>query len=255
MLWRTSEIIGYEIQATDGNIGSVDDLLFDDESWSVRWAVVDTGSWLPGRQVLLPPSCLGRPDPALRQFPVDLTKQKVKDSPDIDMDQSVSRQMEADLYGYYGWAPYWATGPGYVPPIGAGGGAVPPAGVGGPGFGRTHVPPEPTGDPHLRSTGEVTGYYIQATDDDIGHVEEFLVEDGSWTIRYMVVDTKNWWPGKAVLVAPQWIREVSWGDQQVFVDLTRQQVKDSPEYDPTASVDRAYEERLYRHYDRPFYWG
>lgn len=245
MLWRTPELIGYGIQAANGSIGSVGDLLFDDESWTVRWAVVDTGTWLPGRQVLLPPSTLGRPDPTLQRFPVDLTRQKVKDSPDAGTDRPVSRRMEADLYGYYGWAPYWTAGPGYVPP----------AGVGGPGLGRAHVPPEPTGDTHLRSTNEVTGYYIRATDGNIGHAEEFLVEDGSWAIRYMVVDTRNWWPGKAVLIAPQWIREVSWGDRRVFVDLTRQQVKDSPEYDPTVPLHRAYEERLHRHYDRPFYWG
>ena len=245
MLWRTPELIGYGIQAANGSIGSVGDLLFDDESWTVRWAVVDTGTWLPGRQVLLPPSTLGRPDPTLQQFPVDLTRQKVKDSPDAGTDRPVSRRMEADLYGYYGWAPYWTAGPGYVPP----------AGIGGLGLGRARVPPEPSGDPHLRSTNEVTGYYIRATDGDIGHAEEFLVEDGSWAIRYMVVDTRNWWPGKAVLIAPQWIREVSWGDRRVFVDLTRQQVKDSPEYDPTVPLNRAYEERLHRHYDRPFYWG
>jgi len=245
MLWRTPDLIGYGIQATNGSIGSVGDLLFDDESWTVRWAVVDTGTWLPGRRVLLPPSALGRPDPTLQQFPVDLTRQKVKDSPDAGTDRPVSRQMEADLYGYYGWAPYWTAGPGYAPP----------AGVGGPGLGRARVPSEPAGDPHLRSTNEVTGYYIRATDGDIGHAEEFLVEDGSWAIRYMVVDTRNWWPGKAVLIAPQWIREVSWGDRRVFVDLTRQQVKDSPEYDPTVPLNRAYEEQLHRHYDRPFYWG
>jgi hypothetical protein len=249
MLWRSSEIIGYGIGAPDGAIGSVDDLLFDDENWTVRWVVIETGSWLPGRRVLLPPPHFGWRDTGRRQFPVNLTRQIIKDSPDITADALMSRQMESHLYGYYRLSPYWAVGLACAP-IGVAGGSVPPAGIAAPAAER-----EWPSVPHLRSTGEVTGYYIQATDDDIGHVEEFLVEDGSWTIRYMVVDTKNWWPGKAVLVAPQWIREVSWGDQQVFVDLTRQQVKDSPEYDPAASVDRAYEERLYRHYDRPIYWA
>ena len=65
-------------------------------------------------------------------------------------------------------------------------------------------------DPHLRSSAAVTGYHIQATDGDIGHVEDFLLDDRSWTIRFMVVDTTNWWAGEKVLIAPAWIERVDW---------------------------------------------
>jgi hypothetical protein len=230
--------------------------------------VIDTGTWLPGRQVLLPPSSLGRPLGMPRAFPVDLTREKVKESPDISTDAPVSRQREADLYSYYGWVPYW-SGPYAYAPVGFGmgapvgyGPAYPPEGPRGtnPRTGRAESAEEERGDPHLRSANEVTGYYIQAEDGDIGHVEDLLVEDllvedESWAVRYLIVDTKNWWPGKKVLVAPQWVRGIDWAREQVAIDLTREQIKAAPEYDPATTVDRTYEERLYGHYDRPRYWA
>ena len=110
MLWNASAINGYAIKASDGQIGTVSDFLFDDASWLVRWLVVDTGNWLSGRKVLLPPSVLGQLDAKERVFAVKLTMQQVKDSPEIDTDRPVSRQMETNVYDYYGWSPYWGTG-------------------------------------------------------------------------------------------------------------------------------------------------
>jgi hypothetical protein len=219
MLWQSSTIIDSGIRATDGSIGSISDLLFEDSSWKVRWVVVDTGSWLPGRKVLLPPSELGRPQAMPQEFPVNLTRKQVEDSPGLGTDAPVSRQLEASTYGHYGWAPYWYPGfaafPGYSPPL-----AAPfwPAGASSPEDAplvagcpppdgappdQSGVAERASGDPALRSMNEVTGYYIRATDDDIGHIEDFLVEDESWDIRYVMVDTKNWWPGRKVLVAPR----------------------------------------------------
>ena len=261
MLWRASTIMGSGIRARDGSIGSITDLLFEDTSWTVRWVVVDTGSWLPGRQVLLPPSALGRPKAIPQEFPVDLTRKQVEDSPGLGTDAPVSRQLEASTYGPYGWAPYWYTGfaayPGYAPPLAAPA-AVPPAIGGLPQGGASPDQPgdteQPSGDPSLRSMSEVTGYYIRATDGDIGHIEDFLVEDQGWDIRYVMVDTRNWWPGRKVLVAPRWFRDVSWAEQQIHVDLTRAEVEKSPEFDPSAVVERSYEEQLHRHYGQRFYW-
>jgi hypothetical protein len=113
---------------------------------------------------------------------------------------------------------------------------------------------EQEGDPHLQSANEVINYYIEAKDGDIGHVEDFIVEDQTWVIRYMVVDTRNWLPGKKVLVSPQWIKEVSWANARVYVDLLRDTIKNSPEYDPVVPLSREYEHRLYEHYDRQKYW-
>jgi hypothetical protein len=107
MLWDASAINGYAIEASDGQVGTVSDLLFEDVGWVVRWLVVDTGNWLPGRKVLLLLSDLGRSDRALRHFPVKPTMEHVNDSRDVDTDQLISRQIEAHVYDYFGWDPYW----------------------------------------------------------------------------------------------------------------------------------------------------
>lgn len=254
MLRNASDIIGDAIVASDGTIGTVADFLFDNAGWSIRWVVVDTGSWLSGRMVLLPPSVLGHPDPKGKTFPVRLTMQQVKDSPDIDTQQPVSRQMETDVYGYYGWNPYWSSGfymggGGYMggPLTGGTMAASPSLGA------RQHAEhiaatQRDDGDPHLRSAKAVTGYHIHATDGAIGHVETFLVEDADWTIRYLVIDTKNWWPGRKVLIAPRSVQEIDWLIKRVAISVDRQKVKDSPAYDPAMYVDRPYDDAFLAYY-------
>jgi hypothetical protein len=262
MLWNASVIKGYAIAASDGRLGTVSDFLFDDASWLVRWLVVDTGHWLSGRKVLLPPFVLGHLDPKQREFSVDLTMQQVKDSPDIDTDRPVSRQIEANIYDYYGWSPYWGNGLltdgygyigdavqvapalGFREPLASGDLAL--------GFRQREEDIADTersdDDPHLRSIEAVTGYHIHASDGEIGHVEDFLVGDADWSIRYLVVDTKNWWPGKKVLISPRSAREIDWTDKLVNLNVDRQKVKDSPTYDPSITVDQAYDERFLTYY-------
>jgi len=251
MLRNASTIKGYAIAASDGHLGTASDFLFDDESWLVRWLVVDTGHWLSGRKVLLPLSVLGHLDPEAKEFAVRLSKQQVKDSPDIDTDRPVSRQMETDVYDYYGWRPYWGTGL-YMGGYGVLGGAM---GMGmQPYLGsrrreeqivdarRSHD------DPHLRSVNAVIGYHIHARDGEIGHVEDFLLEDADWSIHYLVVDTKNWWPAKKVLISPRSAGDIDWTDRLVNLDVDRQKIKDSPTYDPAITVDRAYEKHFHAYY-------
>ena len=246
MLWNASVIKGYAIEASDGDIGTVSDFLFDDASWLVRWLVVDTGNWLSGRKVLLPPSVLGRLYAKDRVFAVKLTKQQIKDSPEIDTDRPVSRQMETSVYDYYGWSPYWGTGF-YM----GGYGYMPGSGMASPYLGARRHEQEIAeaqadhDDVHLRSVEAVTGYHIHASDGEIGHVEDFLVEDADWSIHYLVVDTKNWWPGKKVLISPRSALEIDWTDKLVNLKVDRQTVKDSPTYDPSAPADRAYERHFY----------
>jgi hypothetical protein len=243
MLRSAKSLHGYTIQAIDGDIGKVSEFLFDDQFWTVRYLVVNTGSWLMERRVLITPAALGQPSWEPQRFPVMLTREQVEKSPDIDTDRPVSRQQEVALHAHYGWLPYWDM-------------AVP--------LGSAPIPvPQPAmevdeigeqGDPHLRSTQAVMGYYIQARDGDIGHVEDFIVDAETWTIRYMVVDTRNWLPGKQVLVSPWWITEVSWDTSRVRVHMERQAIKNSPPFDPATPVNRDYEEQLYDYYGRPKYW-
>ena len=249
MLRNASAINGYAIAASDGRLGTVSDFLFDDASWLIRWLVVDTGNWLSGRKVLLPPSVLGHLDPSGQEFSVRLTMQQVKDSPDIETDRAVSRQMETNIYDYYGWSPYWGTGfymsgNGYM----AGTMAAP-----GPRPREADIADAPRSheDPHLRSIAAVTGYHIHASDGEIGHVEDFLVDDADWSIHYLVVDTKNWWPAKKVLILPRSAREIDWKGKLVNLDVDRQRVKDSPAYDASTTIDRAYAEKFHTYYGPP----
>src|SRR5271170_2325925 len=238
MLWHASAINGYAIAASDGQIGTVSDFLFDDTNWSVRWLVVDTGHWLSGRKVLLPPSVLGQLDAKKEEFSVTLTMQQVKDSPEIETDRPVSRQMETSVYDYYGWSPYWGTGF-YM----GGYGYLPGSGMASPYLGARRrdeeiaVAQRDHDDVHLRSVEAVTGYHIHASDGEVGHVEDFLVDDADWSIHYLVVDTKNWWPGKKVLILPQSAGEIDWTDRLVNLGVDRQRIKDSPPYDPTMTID------------------
>lgn len=247
MLKSIKSLPGYKILATDGEIGKLHDLLFDDMSWATAYFVVETGNWLLGRKVLLAPVSVGQPDWEAQKLPVALTKERIKNSPHIDVDKPVSRQQEIALHNYYGWQPYWFAG-GYDPML------HPPAMM--PKISEQKRQKQiEEGDPHLRSTREVSGYHIQATDAKIGHVEDFIVSDDSWGIRYLVVDTRNWLPGgKKVLISTEWILTISWGQGLVYIELTKDSIEKSPEYDPSQPVNREYEIRLYDYYGRPAYW-
>lgn len=235
MLRSIDSLLGYTIAATDGNVGKSQDFLFHDNDWAIRYLVVDTGDWLPGRKVLLTPEALGSPNFVGKIFPVELTCEQIEKSPPLEKDKPVSRQHEHEIHLHYAWPAYWG------------------AEVLGPPASATEQR-EPEGDSHLRSAKEVSGYHIEATDGKIGHVEDFIVDDDAWVVRYLVIDTKNWLPGRKVLVSPQWADSVSWTSRQVKVGLSREAIEKSPEYDPNAPVNREYEERLYDFYGRPQYW-
>jgi len=242
MLWQSSQLTKYKVEATDGSIGRVVDLLFDRTTWTLRWALIDTGAWLPDRKVLVPPAVFGQPDAAHRHFPVDVTREQVKNSRGAEADIPVSRQMENQLYGHYGWTPYWDMGP--MVPVG-------PA----PAFQPASAEdPAKEGDPHLHSIVDLVGYHVEARDGRVGQVQEFLVEEGSWIIRYAVIDAKTWWPGGLVLVAPQWITDISWTERRINVDQTRDRVKESPEFHPGELVSRDFEKRLFTYYAATPYW-
>jgi hypothetical protein len=247
MLRSIDEVRGYALKAVDGEIGRCKDFLFDDEQWTIRYMVADTGKWIPGRQVLISPMSLRDPDWSSRNLPVDLTKKQVEEAPPLKDDEPVSRQHEVRLHTYYGYPYYW---------IGAGvwGLEATPEALRAAAEEGVTVPPEPEGDPHLRSIDEVEGYRIQASDGEIGHVEDLIVDDETWTLRYLVVDTRNWLPGRKVLVSPSWVDDIDALQAKTFVDLTKDQVENSPEYDPRTPINRDYEVRLYDFYGRPAYW-
>ena len=264
MLRNTKDIENYVIGATDGIIGHVKDLYFDDEAWVVRYLVVDTGPWLSSRKVLISPIAISSPNWTEKILPVSITKEQVKNSPDIDTDKPVSRQHENAYMGYYGYPYYWdgagLWGGGVYPGMLMTGysGFVAARPVVRPemeeAYARTEAARHKNDDLHLRSCEAVKSYHIGATDGDIGHVQGLLVDEDTWSIRYMIVDTSNWWLGHQVLIAPQWITAVRWLDATVSVNLTRQAVKDAPPYDPAVQLDRYQEIGIHKHYGRRGYW-
>lgn len=256
MLRKVSSLNGYAIQATDDELGKVKEVYFDDERWGVRYLVVETGSWLSSRKVLISPYSITGVDDLEEVVHVSLTRDQVKNSPEIDTHQPVSRQLETEFSEYYGFGSYW-SGP-YL--WGVGGYPLYPAPDGATAVGET---PEELAaraasnpeDVHLRSSEQVTGYHIAGTDDEIGHVEDFICDDETWAVRYLLVDTRNWWPGgKKVLLATHWIERIDWTESMVWTTLTRDQIKNSPEYNDDLPLDRDYETRLHRHYGRQGYW-
>jgi hypothetical protein len=249
MLTNSTFLTGLAIHATDGELGTVDEFYFDDETWTIRYFVIKTGGWLLGRKVLISPISVIRVDWEKKRLDVALTKKQVEHSPDIDTHQPVSRQHEADYSAYYGYNYYWG-GPYMWGP------AFYPADLSQ--KSSTEVAKEKvrrgSADSHLRSSGTVTGYHVESTDSEIGHLSGFVVDDELWAIRYIEVETRNWVPGKKVLVAPAWIVRVSWADSKIYAFLLREEIKSAPEYVLSRPLTRDYESRLYFHYGRPPYW-
>ena len=248
MLSKANKMKGYRLESLDwGEMGTVKEFYFDDQYWTIRYLVANSGDWLTDRQVLISPYALIAVIKAGQRITINLTKKQIEDSPSLDSDKPVSRQFEENYYKYYGWPMYWG-GPNswgsYNMPYKA----------------RNHfelkeaTQGETTWDPHLRSTQCVSGYHVQAVEGEIGHIEDFIIDDETWTIRYLVIDTGNWWSGKKVLVSPHWIERVSWSESKVFVDLSRETVKQSPEYTEDLLLTRDYETGLHRHYNRQGYW-
>jgi hypothetical protein len=195
--------------------------------------------------VLISPYALVAVNNEEQHIEINLTKKQIEDSPSLDSDKPVSRQFEDAYYGFYGWPMYWG-GPymwGAYPFI-----------VHDPEEWKEYTQGEKTWDPYLRSTHDVTGHHIQAADGEIGHVEDFIIDDETWAIRYLIIDTRNWWPGKKVLVSLQWIERVSWIESKVFVNLTRETIRQSPAYTEGSLLTRDYETELHRHYNRQGYW-
>jgi PRC-barrel domain len=250
MLRKTKDVMEFTLAARDGELGRVKDFYFDDENWTIRYLIADTGKWLELRRVLISPFAIRQFHDPEKAVEIGLTKAQIEGSPTIDTDAPVSRQYEMEYYRYYGWPFYWQGtalwGPSsrpsyrYFPGLAS---EVPSA------SGVTQA-----SDPHLHSTGEILGYHLQASDAELGQVEDFVFDDTDWAIHYLVVNTGNWWRGKKVLLPPDWAGALDWERSRVHVNLEQSQIAPAPEYDPSLPITREYEARLFSHYSRQPYW-
>jgi sporulation protein YlmC with PRC-barrel domain len=256
MLRSIESLKGCTVVASDGEIGSVEEIYFDHDAWGIRYLAVKAGNWIDGRRVLISPYSVIRMDAGVSSVHVDLTRQQVIDSPPVDTDKPFSRQDEAEYLGYYGYPVYW--------------GGVDVWGAGSyPAFSRatlSAVSPQTLaqlalfgdkqpGDSHLHSTDAVDGYHVAAADGDIGYVSGFIFDDEAWTIRYLTVDTQSWWASREVLLATEWIFLIDWLESTVSTQLTRDAIKDSPDYDNRIPLERDFETQLYAFYGKAGYWS
>lgn len=230
MLISAEDIRGYTLQGRDGGFGKIRDLIFNDGDWRIRFAVVDTGGLLDRHEVIVAPHHLGSPDLDSETIPVDLDRKTLEASPERETAHTMSDELAARIHAYYD-LPASAAAPSEV--------AV------------AEAETRPTS---LRSAHEVVGYGLHEQDGDVGEVIDLLLDTDDWMLRYMVVDTGRWLPGKQVLIAPSWIDFISWSEQKIDVRLTREQVRGSPNYDPMADVDRNFELRLYQYLGYQPYW-
>lgn len=253
MIRGAGSIERFALRARDGEIGHVDDFFFDDRHWTIRYLVVNTGSWLSHRDVLVSPAAADVPDWNTRTIPVSLTREQVRGSPAVDTEEPVSPADELALARYYDWPTYWAnptfaadgilfSAPPFLPVT------APPRRAG-----RRHERGGGTVEQphHLRSVSEVRGYRIEANDGEFGQVEEFLLNVHTWRVAYLVIATKHWLPGRRVVIAPEWIYEVGWDEAKVFVDLSRDTIEHSPVYDPREGISGGYVDALDAHYGFP----
>lgn len=249
MLRLTRQLEDFELRARDGRIGRVTDFYFDDRRWTIRYFAVETGTWLDHREVLVAPAAVHSPEWEQRALPVDLTIEQVRRSPGIDAEEPITREQEVALIQYYNWPMYWGT-PGFaegmmfaLPPL-------PPLtnpGAGGL-FADARHGPALDEQHHIRSVCDVRGYHVVANDGEIGHVEDFVIDDATWQIECLTIATRNWWPGQRVLIAPESIYEVGWEEKKVYVDLTRDQIKQSPPYAAEEPIPSQYVDQLHVHY-------
>lgn len=247
MLRSLKELRGYDLKARDGSIGRCADFLLDDETWTVRYMVADTRKWLPGRQVLVTPIALGDPDWQRQEFPVRLTRDQIQAAPELDEHAPVTRRYETWYHEHFGWPAYWQG-------TGLWGSMAVPRALFQDGEGKIESGPE-LEEPHLYLASEVMKYSLRATDGEIGHVEDFILDDEHWTVRHLVAATRDWLPGKKVLIPSPRLERVSWQDAVLEVGLSREKVADSPPYDPSLPVNREVEERIYDYVGRPRDWS
>jgi hypothetical protein len=235
-------LIGYTIGAKDGEIGSVVEFYFDDASWIIRYLIVDTGKFLFDREVLISSGALLATDWQKKLFKVNLTKNQIETSPEIDTKLPVSHQEEIRLQNHYLWAGYWGEG------FYAGGLPVSMYDVMATGADDQAQKKQSLDNPHLRNTRKVKGYTIRAIDGDIGDIVDFIVDDHAWHIDFLVVDTGHWFPGRKVLISPLWVKEIQWENSTILIKATIDQVKGSPEFHAEEPLSKEYELHLHNYF-------
>jgi sporulation protein YlmC with PRC-barrel domain len=245
MLTNLKTLKDYRLNANDGEVGGIKEFLFDDKFWTIRYLVVNTGNWLSKRRVLLSPYFIGDADHRHGLININLLKEQIENSPSLDNDQPVSRQYEESYYGYYGAPVYWSGSSMW----GSSRSIIRERDK----WNITHENMD-TWNSNLISSKEISGYDIRASNGQIGDLDDFILDDENWAIRYLAIDTKSWLPGKKVLISPEWIQNIREDNSEVQVNLSLEAIKDAPAWDEDQIITRDYETKLFNYYGRKGYW-
>ena len=258
MLRSLKEITGYTLQETDDVLGTCKDFLFDDNLWVIRYMVADTGNWLNQHKVLITPDSLGEPDWQTERLSVKLTREQIEACPPLDSHAPVSREYEISYHEHFEIPFYW-MGADFREGMPDGTGAVSAVDD----FPDIEIetetlpkdaPSSALNDGLLRSAVDIMSYSVAALDADAGHVDDIIIDDDSWIIRYLAIETGNIMPDHKVLINTEWIEDVNWESRLVSIDLSREAILDCPPFDANEAVNREYEVRLYDYHGRPRYW-
>jgi sporulation protein YlmC with PRC-barrel domain len=256
MFRSLKELFGYDIQAKDGKIGKVRDLYFDEAEWETRYLVIDTGPWILGKEVLLIPDALGQPNWAKESLPVDLTREQVKESPDVSNALPISKKQQIALHTHYHWRPYWTPVTPISPTTVPNATSIAKNEMRHQNKEREVIERLFQQESTLRSAKEVIGYTTNGEDGELGQIDDIILDIESWKLVYFVLDTSSWLiKGKKTLIAIPWIDWISYKDREVQLDLSQNIIEDSPPYDPETPINRTYEEVLYDYHGRPYVWA
>lgn len=245
MLRSLLNLEGYGLEAKDGRIGTLRNFLFEDNNWNIRYLVVDTGSIFPGPKVLVSPRKIKEIDWPKRSIELDMDIDEIKESPSLDSKKPVSKEMAEEFRKNTAWPVFWI-------PVSSRESFVEEAASNEPvHLEDQSIPNEESNIPHLRSLAEVAGYQIQAKDDTLGNIKDFIVEDGlNWEIKELVIYTRNWIPGKSVLVPASKVEKVLWREKKVYLDMTSEKIEGSKEYSSDEPVNSKHVKVYYDYLGR-----
>ena len=232
MLHLAHKISGAAVRGTDGDIGTLEDFYFEEDRWTVRYLLVDTGKWFSGKRVLISPMSVSG-EWGRKGVPLKLTKEQVWNSPEIKESGDLSPESESQVLTYYGYPDYWGSASLW------GNFDSPTALVSGIPIDAASVAEKKGIDPearHLRSVKKSTGYHLHARNGEIGHVDDFLIGEDSWRIRYLLVDTSNWIGGRSVIVSPETVESIDKDRGQLYVAADREAIKQAPELESIQSA-------------------
>jgi len=258
MLRKLKNLEGFNVHGRDEDLGKVKDFYFDQHLFVLRYIVVDTGSWLKKEKTLISTEAFEKINYSAKEILVDLSSADLEEAPSLDKNKPVSKMMEKRVVKHFDWPIYWSSPhPSDGPPIQAGTIMREKLFDSEKLLDEEKQMKEEEIESNLRSFNEVRGYHIQAEDKEFGHLEDIFVDEENWVIRYLLIDTRNILPGKDVLIAPEWLQNISWNQEKIFVSKSKEEIKNAPEYKEEKGdylVDRRYEEKLYNHYGEIKYW-